>query len=156
MYADRHGNRGYSGQARRCWLARKEIISGSLIARVCVCVCTCAHTFTFVLCCVQLFATPRTVAFQGPLSMGFSRQEKWSGLLFPPPPGDPLNPGIKPASLESPALAGGFFTAEPPGKPCQMRGLQQRFSLFQQCAFNRQHQPPRELVKNKTEQKCHP
>ena len=45
--------------------------------------------------------------------MGFSRQEYWSGLPFPPP-GDLPNPGIKPVS---PALAGRFFTTEPPGKP---------------------------------------
>ena len=65
---------------------------------------------------VQLFATPWTVASQAPLSMGFSRQEYWSGLLCPPP-GDLPNPGIK---LASPALASGFFfflTTEPPGKP---------------------------------------
>ena len=48
-------------------------------------------------CSVQLFATPWTVAHQAPLSMGFSRQEYWSGLPFPPP-GDLPNPGIKPAS----------------------------------------------------------
>jgi len=41
--------------------------------------------------------------------MGFSRQESWSGLPFPPP-GDLPNPGIEPASFISPALAGGFFT----------------------------------------------
>ena len=58
------------------------------------------------------FVTPLTVAFQGPLSMGFPRQEYWSGLLLPPL-GDLPNPGIKSAS---PALAGGFLTAEPPGK----------------------------------------
>ena len=46
---------------------------------------------------------------------GFPRQEYWSGLPFPPP-GDLLDPGIKPVSLVSPALAGGFFTTEPPGK----------------------------------------
>ena len=45
--------------------------------------------------------------------MGFPRQEYWSGLPFPSP-GDLPHPGIEP---ESPALAGGFFTAEPPGKP---------------------------------------
>ena len=106
---------------------------------MCVCVCV----FTLVVCCVQLIATPRTIALQGPLSMGFSKQENWSGLPFPPPPRYLPNPGI------SPALAGRFFTAEPPGKPCKMRGLQQRFSLFQQWAFNRQHQPPKELVKTK-------
>ena len=50
-----------------------------------------------------------TIAHQAPLSMGFSRQEYWSGLPCPPP-GDLPNPGIEPASLLSPALAGGFFT----------------------------------------------
>ena len=54
----------------------------------------------------QLFATPWTVAFQGPLSMGFSRQEYWSGLPFPSP-GNLPNPGIK--HVSSP-LASGFFT----------------------------------------------
>ena len=49
---------------------------------------------------VQLFATPRTVAYQAPLSMGFSRQEYWSGLPFPSP-GDLPDPGIEP---RSPAL----------------------------------------------------
>ena len=47
---------------------------------------------------VQLFATPWTVAHQAPLSMGFSRQEYWSGLPFPSP-GDLPNPGIEPGSL---------------------------------------------------------
>ena len=59
------------------------------------------------------FATPWTAAHQAPLSMGFSRQEYWSGLPCPSP-GDLPNPGFEP---ESPALAGGFFTTEPPGKP---------------------------------------
>ena len=49
------------------------------------------------------------VARQAPLSVGFSRQEYWSGLPFPLP-GDLPDPGIKPASLKSPALAGGFLT----------------------------------------------
>jgi len=48
--------------------------------------------------------------------MGFSRQEYWSGLPFPLP-GDLPNPRIVPMSLASPALAGGFFTTAPPGKP---------------------------------------
>ena len=61
----------------------------------------------------QLFVTPWTVACQTPLSMGFSWQKYWSGLPFPSP-GDLPNPGIAPVS---PALAGGFFTTEPPGKP---------------------------------------
>ena len=54
-------------------------------------------------------ATPWTVAHQAPLSMGFSWQEYWNGLLFPAPRDLP-NPGIKPVCLMSPALAGGFFT----------------------------------------------
>ena len=53
--------------------------------------------------CVQFFVTPWTVACQAPLSMGFSRQEYWSGLPCLPP-GDLPNPGIKPESLMSPAL----------------------------------------------------
>ena len=59
--------------------------------------------------CVHLFATSWTVACQAPLSMGFSRQEYWNGLPCPPL-GDLPNPGIEPAYLMSPALAGGFFT----------------------------------------------
>ena len=57
--------------------------------------------------------TPWTVAHQAPLSVGFSRQEYWSGLPFPSP-GDLLDSGIE---TVSPALAGWFFTVEPPGKP---------------------------------------
>ena len=53
--------------------------------------------------------TPWTVAHQAPLPMGFSRQEYLSGFPFPPP-GDLPDPGIKPWSLLSPLLAGGFFT----------------------------------------------
>ena len=51
-----------------------------------------------------------TIAHQAPLFIGFSRQEYWSGLPFPPP-GDLPDSGIKPASLMSPALVGRFFTA---------------------------------------------
>ena len=58
---------------------------------------------------VQLFATPWTAAHQAPLSMGFTRQEYWRGMPFPPP-GDLLNPGINPRSLLFPAWAGEFFT----------------------------------------------
>ena len=62
---------------------------------------------------VQLFATPWTVAYQAPPSMGFSRQECWSGLPFPSL-GDLPNPGIKPGS---PALQADALPSEPPGKP---------------------------------------
>ena len=54
---------------------------------------------------VQLFVTPWTVAHQAPLSMGFSWQEYWSGLPFPPP-GDLPNPEIEPMSPVAPAFAG--------------------------------------------------
>ena len=57
----------------------------------------------------RLCTTLWTATRQAPLSIGFSRQDYWSGLPCPPP-GDLLNPGIKPTSLMSPALAGGFFT----------------------------------------------
>ena len=58
---------------------------------------------------VRLFATLRTVARQAPLSMGFSRQDYWSGLPCPPPRDVP-EPGMEPTSLKSPTLAGRFFT----------------------------------------------
>ena len=58
---------------------------------------------------ILVFATLRIVARQAPLSMGFSRQEYWSGLLYPSP-GDLPNSEIEPVSLMSPALAGWFFT----------------------------------------------
>ena len=58
---------------------------------------------------VQLFVTQWTVAYQAPVTMGFSRPEYWSGVPFPTPGALP-NPGIEPVSLMSPALAGGFFT----------------------------------------------
>ena len=80
---------------------------------------------------VRLFATPWTAPGQAPLSMGFFSQESWSGLPCPPP-GDLPSPGVKPASVASPALAGKFFTtlgspalAIPPVKPKQPhKGLQ--------------------------------
>ena len=61
---------------------------------------------------VQLFVSPWTVAYQAPPSMGFSRQEYWSGLPFPSP-GDLPNPGIKPGS---PALQADALPSDPPGK----------------------------------------
>ena len=61
---------------------------------------------------VQLFATPWTVAYQAPPSLGLSRQEYWSGLTFPSP-GDLPNPGIKPGS---PVLQADALPSKPPGK----------------------------------------
>ena len=63
--------------------------------------------------CIRLFATPWTVAHQAPLSMGFSRQDYWSGLRFHSP-GDLPDPGIEPGS---PALRADALPSDPPGKP---------------------------------------
>ena len=68
------------------------------------------------------FTTPWTAARQAPLSMGFSRQEDWSGLPFPAP-GDPPDPGIEPVV---PALAGGFLSTEPPGRFCLFQAHSRR------------------------------
>ena len=62
------------------------------------------------------FGSPWTVACHSPLSVGFPRQEHWSGLPFPAP-GDLPDPGVKSGSPVSPALASGFFTVETLGKP---------------------------------------
>ena len=77
--------------------------------------CTCAHTHA---CSIMSnsFATPWTAAHQTPLSMEFSKQECWSGLLVPLPR-DLLHPGIEPTFPASPALAGRLFITVPPRKP---------------------------------------
>ena len=87
------------------------------------------------LSCAWLFATPWSVACQAPLSMGFSRQEYWSGLPFPSPGALP-DPGIEPGS---PALQAGSLLPEPPGKSrwsngCWSNGCWQ-FDLWFLCLF---------------------
>ena len=77
---------------------------------------------------VRLCATPQTAAHEAPPSLGFSRQEYWSGLPRPPA-GDLPDPGLERAALMSPALAGGFFTAratwgEGNGNPLQCSCLE--------------------------------
>ena len=74
---------------------------------LCVCVCMLSHV------CVQLFATIWAVAHQASLSLGFPRQEYWSGLPFPPP-GDLPDPGMEPVSLVSQADS---LSIEPRSKP---------------------------------------
>ena len=64
----------------------------------------------------QFFAAPWTITHQALLFLEFSKQEYWSELPFPPPVDIP-DPRFEPVSLGSPALAGRFFTTEPPGKP---------------------------------------
>ena len=68
--------------------------------------------------CVQLFATPWTIPHQAPPTMGFSRQEYWSGLPFPSP-GDLPDSGIEPGP---PALQADSLPSEPPGKPPVLHG----------------------------------
>ena len=75
---------------------------------LCVCVPSCSV--------VSDSVTPWTIAYQAPQSMGFSRQESWSGLPFPSPR-NLSDPGIKLESPASSALAGEFFITESPGKP---------------------------------------
>ena len=78
---------------------------------------TIVHAVLSCFNCVQFFVTQWTVAHQAPLSMGFSRQEYWRGLMCPPPEDLP-DPGIELTSLMSPALAGRFFLPLVlPGKP---------------------------------------
>ena len=82
---------------------------------------------------VRFFATPWTVAHQALLSIGFPKQEYWSGLPFPPP-GNPPDPGIKPALPASPVLAGGFLTTEPRGKP-NLTSTNWLYKFLQACVF---------------------
>ena len=77
---------------------------------------------------VQLFVTPWTVAYQATQSTEFSRQEYWSGLLFPSP-GDLPNPGIEPGS---PALQADALPSEPPGKPKKVKyGIYIQWKIIQ-------------------------
>ena len=85
----------------------------------------CCYCFLVTKLCLTL-VTLQTVARQIPLSMGFSRQEYWSGSPFPSP-GDLPNSGSKPTSL---ALAGGFFATEPSGMPNLVTCLPKPFVHF--------------------------
>ena len=95
---------GEKGTLLQCWWECKLV--QPLWRIVCACVLSCfSH--------VQFFQTPWTVASQAPPSMGFSRQEYWSGLQFPSP-GNLPDPGIEPVSVMSPALADGFLYTNMP------------------------------------------
>ena len=90
-----------------------------------LCLCVCGHSV------VSDSLRPHGLC-QAPLSMGFPRQEYWSGLACPPP-GDLPDPGIGPVSPESPALVGGFFTTELPREPTNLEAhssLVQEFIEF--------------------------
>ena len=104
-----------------------------------------SHFYFNVIPCAQLLSRVRlfvilwTVTHQAPLSMGFSRQEYWSGLHFLLQ-GNLPNSGIKSASPASPALAGGFFTTEPPGKPWRWLAL-----FFLACLLKKKKKKKREI-----------
>ena len=96
------------------WVIFKDITRGCYINNT-ACVCSVTQS------CLTLFAIPWTAALQAPLSMEFSSQVYWNGMPFPPPWGL-LDSGVKPMAPTSLALAGGFFTTEPPGKPIKNTG----------------------------------
>ena len=100
-----------------CTLVSRYFCISGIVIIIILCIGLVVHVCVRVraqlLSCVQLLVVPWTVAHQAPVSVGFSRQEYQSGLPFPSL-GDLHDPGVKPAS---PALAGGFFTTEPSGKP---------------------------------------
>ena len=101
----------------------KELLWGpwfSICRISCCCCCYCLVVKLYL-----ILATPWTVARQVPLSMGFPRQEYWRGLPFTSP-GDLPNPRMSPVS---PALAGGFFTAEPLGKPVKLVQRKYNFEM---------------------------
>ena len=84
-------------------IVNNAAVNGDLQISLLVSACVFSHSVVF------NSATPWTVVCQAPLSMGFSREEDWSGLPWLPPGVFP-DPGIEPMSLMSPALASGFFT----------------------------------------------
>ena len=84
---------------------RLHLLPLKVLLCVCVCACVCFHAHAQ----SCFFVTPWTRAYQAPLPMKFPRQEYWIELPFLPPVGL-SNPGIKPTTLVSPALVGGFFT----------------------------------------------
>ena len=106
------GIRSLSSWHKDSWVGKKKLVTKALFWQDFK--CWFIHLFSVKHPCPTL-VTPWTVAHQAPLSMGFSRQEYWSVLPFPPP-GDLPDPGVEPIYLASSALAIGFLTTEPPGK----------------------------------------
>ena len=89
----------------------KASVKINKIKCVCVCVCVCVSRSV-----VSNFLSSRGLLWQAPLSMGFSRQEYWSGFPFPPP-GNLLDPGTKPKSHYGSHWQPGSLPLVPPGKP---------------------------------------
>ena len=114
-----HGTEGWVVEKRLLgWNASFWVVIFVLLPSACWTLCQCSSCLLHA--CVfsrdRLFATLWTVAHQASLSIGFSRQEYWSGLPFPSP-GDLPDPGIKP---RSPALQTDALLSEPPGKPIEL------------------------------------
>ena len=95
---------------------------------ICVRVCVLS-------CFSRVFGTLWTVARQAPLSMGFSRQEYWSGLLCPPPEDLP-HPGMEPTSPASPALAGGFFPTSTTWEAQSLYNLQLSYKIYKNASLD--------------------
>ena len=107
-------------------LCHPLLLLPSIVPSIRVTVCVLSH-----FCCVRLFATPWTRSRQAPPSMGFSRQEYWSGLPFPAP-GDLPNPGMAAVSPVSPALAAGSL-------PLSQLGIllsEDRWPVISRSVFN--------------------
>ena len=128
FYSPEHPQEGIFNGMEKAYQKRENMLTSFLFLlviwgknyRICMTVfLTLCVECVCVLSRVPLSVTPRTVAHQAPLSMESSRQECWSGLPIPSP-GDHPDPGIKPTSLASPALADGFLTTEPPGNQLYM------------------------------------
>ena len=106
--------------------------------------CACCHFSR-----VRLFVALWTVAHQAPLSMGFSRQEDWSGVPCPPP-GDLPKAGIEPPPLTSPALAGSFFTTSTTWEAHGVLTLNAKYSALLFIASIHSHN-----LQPKTHYNCH-
>ena len=115
---------------------------------VCVCVCTCAHTFTLVLWCVQLFAT-LDCSPPGSSVHGTLQARKLECVAISSSSGGSSRPRDKPAPLEPPALAGGFSTSEPPGKPVKWGASSEDCHYSNSGLSTGSIKPPKELVKKK-------
>ena len=106
-----HRETGFSSEDACVSHIKRLLLGGHVRCGVSVHACTC------VCIRVQLLATPWPVVHRASPSMGFSRQEYWSELPFPPP-GDLPDPGNQTLISRVSCIAGGFFTLEPPGSPC--------------------------------------
>ncbi|CAI9168966.1 unnamed protein product [Rangifer tarandus platyrhynchus] len=95
--------------------------------------------FDCVLSRVRLFVTPWTLTCQALPSLGFSKQEYWGGLPFPPP-GDRHKPGIATRPPATSALEGGLFTTKPAGKPTALVGFTTQAEEELTCSRERQQQ----------------